>query len=478
MSEYVIMPKADYTAACNAIRTKTGKADLIKSGDMEGEILAIESDGGGSDVPYTTITVTAKRANVVMPGATVTAVNGTETATGVTGEDGKCILKVSKSGTWSITVSKDGGTVTTSTYVSFSQYNATATLFHATIKVGCEVGATITVKKPDGSAITKIAENATTQFTIYSSGTHTVTVEYNGATKAETISVNTTVGNTYSVNLYVTHLDLETTSWEQIRAISDEGNAANYFAVGDTKSVALNGTVGTLTVNATYYVYIIGINHNVELEGNGIHFGCFKTSGGTDIALVDSTYGYSKNGANLFCHNNAANSSEQWHKSILRTTILGSKGTFEYEGSATAPTEVYTTTNTLLGAIPSELRNAIKPVTKYCFYYGAGNVNRMNYFVKDYFSLLGHYEVTGTIDNNTDDKNNKYATYCKQYEYYANGASKIKYKHNAQTTTCKYWTRSQSDQTNYGRNLEINESGKVEAASAALSYGLAPIFVV
>ena len=55
MSEYVIMPKADYTAACNAIRTKTGKADLIKSGDMEGEILGITSGGGSSaDVRYVT----------------------------------------------------------------------------------------------------------------------------------------------------------------------------------------------------------------------------------------------------------------------------------------------------------------------------------------------------------------------------------------------------------------------------------------
>ena len=55
MSEYVIMPKADYTAACNAIRTKTGKADLIKSGDMEGEILGITLGGGSSaDVRYVT----------------------------------------------------------------------------------------------------------------------------------------------------------------------------------------------------------------------------------------------------------------------------------------------------------------------------------------------------------------------------------------------------------------------------------------
>ena len=55
MSEYVRMPKADYVAACNAIRTKTGKTELIKSGEMEAEILGITTGGGSSeDVCYVT----------------------------------------------------------------------------------------------------------------------------------------------------------------------------------------------------------------------------------------------------------------------------------------------------------------------------------------------------------------------------------------------------------------------------------------
>ena len=39
--EYVIMPKQDYKAVCDAIRAKTGKTDLIKSGDMASEIESI-----------------------------------------------------------------------------------------------------------------------------------------------------------------------------------------------------------------------------------------------------------------------------------------------------------------------------------------------------------------------------------------------------------------------------------------------------
>lgn len=475
MSEYVIMPKADYVAACNAIRAKTEKTDLIKSGDLESEILGIES--GGSDVPYTTITVTAKRAGVVMPGATVTAVNGTETATGVTGEDGKCILKVSKGGTWSISVSKDGGTVTTSTYVSFNQYNATATLFYATITIACETGATVTLKKPDGSVITETATSERTVFTVYSSGTYTTTVEYNGITKTETIAVSTTVGQNYLANMYVTHLNLEETSWAQISVISEEGNAANYFAVGDTKSVTLNGTVGSLSVNATYYVYIIGINHNASFEGNGIHFGCFKTEDGTDIALVDSNYG-SGGTDPLFRHN--VSSSTNWTMSLLRKNILGSTGTSKNVDSSEAPTaERSVSSTTLLGAIPSELLNVIKPVNKYVWV-NTGNASSSNKYVRDYFSLLSYYEITGKTSSYTDEQNTSmFDTYCKQYEYYANGASAIKYKHNSKTTACIYWLREQGDSTaNYSQNLCISTSGAVTYKTGNISYGLAPIFVV
>ena len=45
MTDYAIIPTADYKAACDAIREKTGKTDSIKSGDMATEIGGIS--GGG-----------------------------------------------------------------------------------------------------------------------------------------------------------------------------------------------------------------------------------------------------------------------------------------------------------------------------------------------------------------------------------------------------------------------------------------------
>jgi hypothetical protein len=44
---YSLIPTADYKAACDAIRAKTGKTDLIKSGDMAAEIASVPTGGGG-----------------------------------------------------------------------------------------------------------------------------------------------------------------------------------------------------------------------------------------------------------------------------------------------------------------------------------------------------------------------------------------------------------------------------------------------
>ena len=80
--------------------------------------------------------------------------------------------------------------------------------------------------------------------------------------------------------------------WSVIKSVADASQGANYWAVGDRKAVTVNGTVGTQAINGTYYVYILGFNHNSSREGTGITFGTFKTalSGGTDICLVDSHY--------------------------------------------------------------------------------------------------------------------------------------------------------------------------------------------
>ena len=48
MTDYAIMPLTDYQNICNSVRAKTGKSEVLKSGDLSGEIESI-SGGGASD---------------------------------------------------------------------------------------------------------------------------------------------------------------------------------------------------------------------------------------------------------------------------------------------------------------------------------------------------------------------------------------------------------------------------------------------
>lgn len=89
-----------------------------------------------------------------------------------------------------------------------------------------------------------------------------------------------------------------------IQSVAKLGLGANFWNVGDKIGIQVNGKVSQLTLNATYYAFIIGFNHNPALEGgNGIHFQFGKTSSGTDIAFMsgyndDSDFYMYSNGYN------------------------------------------------------------------------------------------------------------------------------------------------------------------------------------
>ena len=108
---------------------------------------------------------------------------------------------------------------------------------------------------------------------------------------------------------------------EEIQAVAQSGQAANYWAVGDMVPITLNGTVGNLTFsNETYYAFIIGFDHNSSIEGsNTIHFQFGKTSAGVDIAFVDGYYGLS--GGSGFGMNSSESNSGGWKSCRMRTTI-------------------------------------------------------------------------------------------------------------------------------------------------------------
>ena len=329
-----------------------------------------------------------------------------------------------------------------------------------------------------------VVSNNTGIATVSRSG-NTVTVNnVNQTTGNTTITVSCTAGTNYtapssqSVTVEAKFVSsvLNENDWSVIKSVADASQGANYWAVGDRKAVTVNGTVGTQAINGTYYVYILGFDHNSSREGTGITFGTFKTalSGGTDICLVDSHYNdYSTGGQKWFNMNHSSNTnSGGWKGCDLRYDVLGSTNSNNNDAGTTTATSPVS--GTLMAALPSDLRAVMKPMTIYTDNTGGGS-NTASYVTAsvDYLPLLAEFEIFGTRSYANSAEQN----YQQQYQYYKNGNSKVKYRHSSTSSTANWWGRS--PRCNYGSYFCIvTAGGGANDIIAGDSYGLAPAFRV
>lgn len=265
-------------------------------------------------------------------------------------------------------------------------------------------------------------------------------------------------------------------SWEEISQISSSGEASNYWSIGDCKGIYINGTIGSLSISGTYYVYIIGFDHNSSLEGTGITFGTFKTAltNGISVCLVDNYYGQhsSETGKYFNINHSASTNLGGWRSCDLRYDILGS--TNQIATDATSTTATTPVRNTFMETLPADLRAVMKPMTVYTDNYGVQEHTEARVSATvDYLPLLAEYEVFGK---------NYYANsyepnYQQQYQYYSVGNSKVKCRHSATDTTAYYWGRSNPNNTST-YFCAITPNGIYGEIPVSNSYGIAPIFRV
>lgn len=286
---------------------------------------------------------------------------------------------------------------------------------------------------------------------------------------------------------------LNNNSWKKISKASSEGIASAYWSVGDVKMIHVQGTVGTLSVNQDFGVYILGFDHNGA--DNTIDFGTFKTalSGGADICLCDSKYeNTSSDGTKYFNLNHWGESSSPyntnyggWKGCDARYDILGSTNRAP-SGYGSTPTtsrvgydaEAVTTTspvaNTLMAALPADLRAVMKPMTIYTDNKGnSSNVAANVTTSVDYLPLLSEFEIFGSRTYANEYEQNQQ----EQYQYYKNGNSKVKNKHNDTSTVARWWGRSPR-YDNPSTFCSVGMNGIAYNNSSRNSYGLAPIFRV
>jgi len=395
----------------------------------------------------------------VTTGSVVTATKGSLSVPG-TASSGSVTLKLPEAGTWTVVATYNGQTSDTKTVSVVDSYAVVLTFFSATINVTVPSGATVYLKK-DGTTLQTKTSTGTVAFTVTETGTYTVEATNGSQTTSGTVSV--TSATSYALTLSFVSSTLNSNEWDVISSVSDAGEGANYWSVGDRKAVVLNGTVGNLSLSSvTTYAFIIGFNHNSSVEGSGrIHFQLGKTalSGGTDVALCDSKYNSSVSATGYFSMNSSNTNSGGWDSSQMRTKICG--------------TSLSSYSGTIIAVIPAALRAVLKSVTKYTNNTGNSTAASAVTATTDYFFLLSEYEVFGSCTY----ANSSEASYQAQYAYYSAGNSKIKYNHSSTSTAVIWWLRSPgaSISTYFVR---VSAGGTVSGNIAYRSYGFAPGFCV
>ena len=363
--------------------------------------------------------------------------DGTTTAKSASWAIGKAAGSITLSASsLSLTYPKTSGTITVTRPGSGTVTASSGNTNIATVSVS---GTTITVTaKATGSATITVSVGADTNYTAPSSKTFTVAV--------------TLVSKTLSSN-----------SWAVIKAVSDAGQGANYWSIGATKSVTINGKVGATTISSLKVdAFIIGFNHNSSKEGsNRIHFQIGKVSGKA-VALCDSQYNGSGSSA-MFHMNSSDSNSGGWNGSYMRKTLLGNSNT-----------PASTLENSLMAALPSDLLAVMKTVTKYTDNTGGGSNSSGNVTATaDYLFLLAEFEVFGTryLANQYEQNSQK------QYDYYKAGNSRVAYNHSAVSTAVWWWLRS-AYYNGSSYFCDVNTDGSYYNYRAYYSAGLRPGFAV
>ena len=316
-------------------------------------------------------------------------------------------------------------------------------------------GMAVTAPVTDGSsgAVTGYTYSPTGAL---AAGNTTITVSYTegDVTKTTTQAIKVTTVNT----------TLDSNSWATIKAVSDAGKGDNYWDVGDTRNIVINGNVGeSVYKNITIAAFIIGFNHNSIIEGNNkIHFQIGKISNKL-IGLCDGRYGSSVSGSGYFSMNTYRTNAGGWNDSYMRKTLLGNSGT-----PSSPPS------NSLLAAISADLRAVMKDVRKFTDNTGGG-ADHVSYVTgtTDYLFLLAEFEYHGSRTYaNSAEKN-----YQKQYDYYKAGNSKVHNRFENPESAVIAWTRSAC--AGYTDLFcRVHTDGTPTGNYADLSWALAPGFAV
>ena len=438
---------SDGTTTAKTVAWSIGRASVgvpSQSGTLTYNGSAQSPVWSGHDAAKLTIGGTTSGTNAGSYNATFTPVSNYQWSDGST---------AAKTVAWSI------GKAAGSSSLNKSSLALSTGTMSGTISVTRAGNGAVSASSSNTNVATVSVSGTTVTVTAKAKGTATITVKV-----AEGTNHTAPANRTCSVSVTLPTTSLNDNTWATIKEVSDAGQGENYWSVGDTKRITINGKVGNFTFsNLAIDAFIIGFNHNSSREGtNRIHFQIGKI-GGKDVCLCDSQYGSGQSGNGYFNMNPNNSNSGGWNGSYMRKTLLGNSGT-----PSSPPA------NSMLAALPSDLRAVMKSVTKYSDNTG-GSPDNASYVTSttDYLFLLAEFEYHGARSYaNSAEKN-----FQLQYSYYKAGNSKVKYKHGETGTAARHWCRSVDVGSTSGF-CRVNTSGSAANGNAYYSWGAAPGFTV
>ena len=286
-------------------------------------------------------------------------------------------------------------------------------------------------------------------------GEYLVSTNISGTTKTQNITIDAL--KIYEISFSVVSATLNDNSWDIISEISASGEASNYWNVGDIKTIIINGQVGNTTFsNLSIDAYILGIDHNAEIEGNNrIHF-CIGKANNKTVGLVDSQYGqYPMTSSGYFSmsYGDSNTNIGGWNGCYMRSTIMPA----------------------IKDALPIDLQNVLKTVTKYTDNTGGGGGSNDSYVTAttETICLEAEFEVQGKRSYANSYEQNKQ----KQYDYYKNGNSKVRYKYNDTNSAVYWWNRSPASAA-FDGFCRVSTGGSANASPSRYCTAVAPCFYV
>lgn len=300
----------------------------------------------------------------------------------------------------------------------------------------------------------QIGPNGISVIELKETGEYAIHAERNGGTLDTTLTINYT--GTYEVEITI-YDPFSTINTAEIPAITKAGIASSVWAIGDTREVKLNGTVGAYTFsNETTYMFIAAFDHNSSVEMNNEHhiicsFAKSAATGGKDIAFVDAEYGNSTSGASF--HMNASyTNSGGWKDSYMRNTICSQ----------------------FKNAMPADLQAVLRTRTIYTDNNGNATHNASDVTATtDTVYLPSEFEVQGARQHaNSYEQNHQ-----QQLAYYKNGASNRRYKSDDVSAAARWWVRSPSSSTG-NTFCYVDTGGSISNISARYVNGFAPLITL